>query len=106
MQVATSNHTLVQDSKSRIGIRAGVEASHERAASCINRYNEEVSIDVSNGLSETSEECPGTRTVANFLRQSVSRLNPEHAGKKRKEKRNYEVARKWEKSDSIVSQLI
>lgn len=76
------------------------------AASCSNHYNGEVSIDVSKGLSETSEDCPGTRTFANFLRQSVSWLNPEDTGKKRKEKRNYEVARKWEKSDSITSQLI
>lgn len=33
-------------------------------------------------------------------------MNPEDAGEKEKNKRNHEVARKWEKSDSIASQLI
>lgn len=35
MQPATSNHTLVQDSKSRISIRAGVEASLERQVASV-----------------------------------------------------------------------
>lgn len=57
------------------------------AASCINHYNEEVSIDVSKELSETSGGHPGTRTFANHLSSRSVTVKPRGCRGGEKEKR-------------------
>lgn len=105
MQAATSNHTLVRDSKSRkfeYGLESRLRMSGKLHQSLQRRS-------FHRGLKRAIWDFRGLFWNQNvcIISSAISlTIEPRGCRGKGKEKRNHEVARKWEKSDSIASQLI